>query len=253
MAPTAACKFGSLCARTTECTFSHPPWVSCGKFGDRRCRDGFTCANAKCGFAHPSDWAHMQQPGMQEPKAPAAQILWIECGKFGDKRCREGAECTNPKCGFAHPANWGHLQPEAPEPQTIWVACGKFGNKKCRDGASCHNATCGFAHPADWIHFHGTMLESGGGGIAHAQASASAPTTISEEEATWLNEQMGAQMDALPMEAHVPAPSCGEDKSSVTSALLPSFIETSFTTRAAYDAWREAGADLARLPGVERR
>jgi hypothetical protein len=149
MAPTAACKFGSRCTRQPTCTFSHPPWVAFGNFGDRRCREGFTCTNLKCGFAHPADWAHAQRPTPQAPQE------WIACGKLGERKCREGGACENAACGFAHPADWVHLRPKKPPPPPPpigWVACGKFGERKCREGGACENAACGFAHPADWVH-----------------------------------------------------------------------------------------------------
>ena len=174
MAPTADCRFGERCTRE-NCSFRHPPiqWVECGKFGDKRCRDAALCQNAKCGFAHPANWAFLQPipPPAQPPPQPPIQ--WVECGKFGDKRCNKATDCQNAKCGFAHPENWAFLQPpdapptrpvavqppqSPPQPPIQWVVSGKFGEKRCRMGGACQNAQCGFAHPEDWTHFHGTKM-----------------------------------------------------------------------------------------------
>ena len=87
-------------------------WVACGKFGDRRCREGGACTNAKCGFAHPADWICLQAKPPPEVgytgkvsrmkmmdtaeantmlSAVAKQeVPWIATGKFRERRCREG-------------------------------------------------------------------------------------------------------------------------------------------------------------------
>ena len=78
---------------------------------------------------------------------------------------------------------------------------------------------------------------------------------MSAEEAAWLDEQMAAQMDALHMAApgFVDPPvvhALSEERAPPPEVrtLPPRFIETSFTTRAAYEAWLSAGADPAVLP-----
>ena len=217
MAPTVACKFGGKCNRA-DCTFSHPAWVACGKFGEKRCREKSACANPKCGFSHPADWVHVQNK-------PGSDLLpWLEGSKFGDKRCRDAGGCTNAKCGFAHPADWVHnpgraqgsLQPES------WAVCGKFGERRCRDGAACRNATCGFSHPRDWVHFHGTMLDVG------------------------QEEQIVAGMGQLGLEQ----PATLHEEKAVSTVDPPPFIATNFTTRAAYDAWLQSGANPKGLPAA---
>ena len=281
MAPTAACKFGSRCSRIGSCTFSHPAWVAGGKFGDKHCREGISCANLKCGFAHPGDWPHVQSPC--PPAAAAAPTPWVACGKFGDKRCRDGGACSNTKCGFAHPAEWIHLQPSPKEPPPkelspppaavaadAWVACGKFGDRRCRDGSACRNAMCGFAHPRDWVHFHGTMTLDGQQQQQEEeeeeeqqqqqQQHSSAPQPahpeemmmMSADEAAWLEEQMMAnevgaiQLAEAEVEPPPPpppplAPSVVATKDCSPSSAPPPFIETNFTTRIAYEAWVTAG------------
>ena len=184
-------------------------WVACGKFGDRRCREGGACTNAKCGFAHPADWICLQAKPPPEVgytgkvsrmkmmdtaeantmlSAVAKQeVPWIATGKFRERRCREGGACTNPKCGFAHPADWVHYA-KAPTPPVVipWIACGKFGDRKCRDGGACRNAQCGFAHPHDWVHFHGEHLQQG------APASGSnVPQEGSSNNTTVVNPYVG--------------------------------------------------------------
>lgn len=53
-------------------------WVRCSdKFGDKRCRDGGGCENARCGFAHPAGWRHLPASATRgrgrggPPRAPA--------------------------------------------------------------------------------------------------------------------------------------------------------------------------------------
>ena len=85
-------------------------WVPGPKFGDRRCRLGIACDNAKCGFAHPGGWEHAATPVSSNPSMAAiAGVQWVAGNKFGDRRCREGANCANAQCGFAHPSNWVHF------------------------------------------------------------------------------------------------------------------------------------------------
>jgi hypothetical protein len=228
MAPTAECRYGGRCT-SDGCTFSHPAWVACGKFGEKRCRDKSMCANAKCGFAHPADWFHLQQ--QQHPTQQVQPRPWAEGRKFGDKRCRDGAACPNAKCGFAHPADWAHgTLPVSPsQPSDVWVPCGKFGERRCREGGSCRNAACGFAHPRDWVHFHGTMLD--GGHVSGSGTPSKAAASPTDE-----GEQVVAGLSGLVL---------GE---AATMAYPPPFIATNFTTRSAYDAWLSSGADRERLP-----
>ena len=70
---------------------------------------------------------------------------------------------------------------------------------------------------------------------------------MTDEEMAWLDEQMATQASEM---------SLADDSSCAPPAVpqrpkaiaLPSFIETGFTTRAAYTSWVQAGADRAMLP-----
>ena len=37
-----------------------PEWVIGSRFGNNHCRYGSRCYNERCGYAHPSDWQHIQ-------------------------------------------------------------------------------------------------------------------------------------------------------------------------------------------------
>jgi hypothetical protein len=70
-------------------------WIPSGKFGDRRCRDGGACHNAKCGFAHPSDWVHyhgeylgyVTSPWL-DWSGPTAEDAW-QGGEYGGGELNE--------------------------------------------------------------------------------------------------------------------------------------------------------------------
>jgi len=216
------------------------PWIANGKFRERRCREGGACTNPKCGFAHPADWIHYSTV----PTPPAA-VPWVACGKFGERRCREGGSCRNAQCGFAHPADWIHFHGTMLPP-----AAGGSGNvQKAPPPPPPPNGP---------------------------------PTDVTDEELAWLDEQMAMQMGSMSMgggmmismeeemEMMMGVPPSQEEQEeyadeyeqflAATAAAAappppppeqqwpPSFITTSFTTRAAYDAWLNAGADPSALP-----
>lgn len=326
MAPTAACKFGSKCARA-GCTFKHPTWISCGQLGSQRCRFGGECKNKQCGFAHPEQSESLLQNEHYLKGAPAQeQAPWIAGKKFGDKRCRHGSACANAKCGFAHPADWVHQLPQEPPP-VEWIECGKFGSRHCRDGGVCRNAQCGFAHPSDWVHFHGTMTATDGSGAkpprderptsqpnhpespicqqvtaapvgrpSSDEAPFMGPTdeelawmaacinevegaavygandgmlegtadgmSMSAEEQAWLDMQMSGQMSCMSLEPSCMQPAwlpptaeppytkgtAKQGQGQPPRPWPPSFIASAFPTKAAYDRWVSEGADEATLP-----
>ena len=45
-------------------------WVKCGKYGDKRCRNGDTCTNVSCAFAHPTTWQHLKHPTRPDLRPP---------------------------------------------------------------------------------------------------------------------------------------------------------------------------------------
>jgi hypothetical protein len=51
-------------------TTSLVEWVKCGKYGEKRCRNGDTCTNVSCAFAHPTTWQHLKHPTRPDLRPP---------------------------------------------------------------------------------------------------------------------------------------------------------------------------------------
>jgi len=91
-----------------------PDWVQGSKFGPRRCRNGRSCRNRTCGFAHPADWSH----------APRAERHPAEAADLNAQSLRASAAVFVPTSPHQSAAQ-AHLQVEQqPLSAAWWQAAG---------------------------------------------------------------------------------------------------------------------------------
>ena len=252
------CREGGACTNRT-CGFAHPAmwvqqmqapkptaappvtWIACGKFGERHCRDAGQCRNAQCGFAHPSDWLHFH-----------GEFLHSTASEYGSSAISRMAQ---PGMGGPSGAGGGPPPPTMSAPATgPWAQAAQFDDafsagmagptdEELEWMASCIGDHSGSPEELEWMAACVEEQEAmAAAGMAAGTDCGGGYGLMNEEEGVWLEEQM----NAMQLQSSGASGSSGPPGAAKSTA--PSFIESNFTSRAEYEAWVEAGADLASLP-----